>query len=237
MHSASAEAHSGDHHHNPNLAHHFEDLGQQREVHALGMWLFLAQEFMFFGGLFGAYAVCRFLYPEGWVAGSQQLNVTIGGMNTAVLLLSSFTMAMAVRAAQLGKKGQVITQIVLTMIFGSIFLIVKYFEYSEKFAHGLMPFPVLGLEFTNPVREIPGAQLFFGFYFIMTGMHALHMIIGYGLFAFVIVHTLRGHVNPEKHSWVENMGLYWHFVDIVWIFLFPLLYLLGAGLPPVMGGH
>ncbi|MEL6189885.1 MAG: cytochrome c oxidase subunit 3, partial [Myxococcota bacterium] len=173
------------------------------------------------------------------MAGSQQLNVAIGAANTAVLLFSSFTMAMAVRYAQLGNRRGVINQILLTIFFGSIFLIVKYFEYMEKYDHGLMPFPFLGLDFTNPVKEVPGAQLFFGFYFGMTGLHALHMLIGFGLFVWVIIHTLQGKVTPEKHSVVENMGLYWHFVDIVWIFLFPLLYLLGLNGEPVMpgGGH
>mgnify|MGYP006288145231 CR=1 FL=1 len=226
-----------DHHHDPDLAHHFEDIEQQRESHALGMWLFLVQEFMFFGGMFAAYTIYRYLYPVGWMAGSQQLDVAIGAANTAVLLLSSFTMALAVRAAQLGQRRGVINNIILTIFFGSIFLVVKYFEYKAKFDHGLMPFPVFGLEFSHPVREVPGAQLFFGFYFAMTGMHALHMIIGFGLFVWVIVHTMQGKVTVKRHAVVENMGLYWHFVDIVWIFLFPLLYLLGLNGEPVVGGH
>lgn len=237
--SASAATMDGhdDHHHDPNLAHHFEDLEQQRESHALGMWLFLVQEFMFFGGMFAAYSVYRFFYPIGWMAGSQQLDVVIGTGNTVVLLLSSFTMAMAVRAAQMGNRSQVVQQILATILFGSIFLVVKYFEYYEKYEHGLMPFAALGVPFTNPIKDIPGTQLFFGFYFGMTGMHALHMVIGFGIFVWVIIHTLQGKVTPEKHSVVENMGLYWHFVDIVWIFLFPLLYLLGLNGEPVTGGH
>lgn len=235
--SAAAVGGHDDHHHNPNLAHHFEDLEQQRESHALGMWLFLAQEFMFFGGMFAAYTIYRFFYPIGWMAGSQQLNVSIGAANTVVLLCSSFTMAMAVRAAQLGSKKGVIQHLLLTMLFGSIFLVVKYFEYYEKFEHGLMPFSTLGLEFTNPVKDVPGAQLFFSFYFGMTGMHALHMVIGFGLFIWAIIHTLQGKVTSEKHSVIENLGLYWHFVDIVWIFLFPLLYLLGLNGEPVIGVH
>lgn len=225
------------HHHDPDLAHHFEDLEQQRESHALGMWLFLVQEIMFFGGMFAAYTIYRAYYPIGWMAGSQQLNVSIGAANTAVLLFSSFTMAMAVRAAQLGDKKGVVGNILATIFFGSIFLVVKYFEYKEKFDHGLMPFGALGVEFTNPVKDVPGSELFFGFYFGMTGMHALHMVIGFGLFVWVIIHTLQGKVTPAKHSVVENMGLYWHFVDIVWIFLFPLLYLLGLNGEPVIGGH
>lgn len=245
MHSASVDAGSvaagahahDDHHHDPHLAHHFEDLEQQRESHALGMWLFLAQEFMFFGGMFAAYTIYRYLYPVGWMAGSQQLDVTIGALNTGVLLFSSFTMAMAVRAAQLGDRMGVVKQILLTIFFGSIFLVVKYFEYKAKYDHGLMPFPVFGMEFTNPIREVPGAQLFFGFYFAMTGMHALHMVVGFGLFVWVIIHTLQGKTTPQRHAVVENMGLYWHFVDIVWIFLFPLLYLLGLNSDPLVGGH
>ncbi len=224
---ASADAH--DHGHHPHLAHHFEDLEQQRESHALGMWVFMAQEFLFFGGLFGAYTVYRFIYPEGWMVGSQQLDALIGGANTIVLLFSSFTMAMAVRYAQLGENGKVILNILLTMGFGLAFMVLKYFEYSAKFAHGLVPFEGLGYGFTNAaVAAVPGTRLFFGFYFIMTGMHALHMIIGKGLMTWIIIEIMRGNVSKERHSLVENFGLYWHFVDIVWIFLFPLLYLLGA---------
>jgi cytochrome c oxidase subunit 3 len=233
-----AGAHHDPHdHHDPNLAHHFEDLEQQRESHTLGMWLFLVQEIMFFGGMFAGYAVYRYFYPVGWMAGSQQLNVTIGAANTAVLLFSSFTMALAVRAAQLGHKRGVVQNLLLTMLFGTIFLVVKYFEYRSKLEHGLMPFPVLGLELAPEVARIPGMGLFFGFYFTMTGMHALHMIIGFGLFIWAIVHTLQGKVTPERHAVIENLGLYWHFVDIVWIFLFPLLYLLGLNGEPVVGGH
>lgn len=234
---ASSTAVGVDHHHDPNLAHHFEDLEQQRESHTFGMWLFLVQEFMFFGGLFASYTLYRYFYPVGWMAGSQQLNVAIGAANTAVLLFSSFTMALAVRAAQLGKPKEVIRQILLTIFFGSVFLVVKYFEYMDKFNHHLMPFGALGLEFDPDLAAIPGTQLFFGFYFAMTGLHALHMVIGFGLFVWVIIHTLQGKVTREKHSVVENMGLYWHFVDIVWIFLFPLLYLLGLNGEPILGGH
>ena len=222
--TAGALAHD-DHHHDPNLAHHFEDIEQQRESHTIGMWLFLAQEFMFFGGMFVAYTVYRYLYPVGWMAGSQQLNVAIGAANTCVLLFSSFTMAMAVREAQLGRKKGVITQLLLTMVFGTTFLVVKYFEYKLKYEHHLMPFPALGLDLDPQIAAIPGAGMFFAFYFGMTGTHALHMLIGFGLFIWAIIHTLQGKVTPEKHSVIENLGLYWHFVDIVWIFLFPLLYL------------
>ncbi|MDA8015944.1 MAG: cytochrome c oxidase subunit 3 family protein [Thermoanaerobaculia bacterium] len=219
--------------HPKGLAHHFETFEQQKESSFLGMWLFICQEVMFFGGAFAAYVNYRVMYPDAMIAGSQQLNVTIGAANTLVLLCSSFTMVYAVWAAQSGttKWGwsngrHIVLGLVGTLFFGSIFLIVKYFEYGEKFAHHLVP----GHGFVPPVTSIdnPAAtEIFFSLYFGMTGLHALHMVVGMAIMLVMIPLALKGKWDRNNHNFVEGFGLYWHFVDIVWIFLFPFLYLIG----------
>ncbi len=205
------------------LAHHFDDYDQQRESATLGMWLFLAQEVMFFGGLFLAYTVYRWKYPDWFALGSNQLDVPLGLANTIVLIGSSLTMVLAVRAAQLGRARQIVGWLGATMALGTAFLVVKGFEYHHKWTHHLIPGPGFHIEGTTD----PAAQTFFVLYFCMTGLHALHMIIGLGLLAFLVPKALRGEFSAENHNWVEGVGLYWHFVDVIWIFLFPLLYLLG----------
>jgi cytochrome c oxidase subunit III len=205
------------------LAEHFDTLEQQREAAGLGMWVFLITEVMFFGGLFTAYTVYRGLFPHFFAAGSHELDIRLGGTNTAVLLSSSFTMAMAVRGAQLGHRRELVFFLLLTMAFGLGFLGIKSIEYAEKFAHHLFPGP--GFAFHGP--EANHVQLFFSLYFAMTGLHALHMVIGIGIAVWLLPRAWRGQYGPDYHHPVENFGLYWHFVDIVWIFLFPMLYLLG----------
>ncbi len=212
--------------HTGPLAHHFETLEQQNETSAIGMWAFLVQEVMFFGGMFACYIVYRHMYPTAFLEGSAHLDPLLGGINTAVLLGSSLTMALAVRAAQLGKRGQTALLIGATVVLGLVFFGVKYFEYAEKWHHGLVP----GLHWAPTGNPDPHLHIFFALYFIMTGMHALHMVIGFVLMAFVGVRALRGRYSPENYIGVEVLGLYWHFVDLVWIFLFPLLYLLSAHL-------
>lgn len=218
---SSADAHVS------QLDHQFEDLDQQRESAQLGMWVFLAQEIMFFGGLFGAYAIYRYLYYTGFAQGSHQLDVTIGAANTVVLLTSSLTMALAVRAAQMGKNKAVMGWTIATMFFGLVFFTVKYFEYKAKYDHGLFPGALWHPHLHDGAALEKGLEIFFGFYFIMTGMHALHMVVGMGLFIVLLYFASQNRFTPERHAYVENMGLYWHFVDIVWIFLFPMLYLIG----------
>jgi cytochrome c oxidase subunit 3 len=221
------------HAHHPKLQHHFYDMEQQLEASILGMWVFLVTEIMFFGGLFLAYIVYRTTYPDAWVAGSNVLNVPLGGLNTAVLICSSLTMALSVRAAQVGSRRGQLVNLTLTILLGTTFLVVKYFEYAEKFHHGLVPGTLW-----NPMHELVdgtleplalpgGAQLFFSLYFIMTGIHAAHMVVGIGLMLVILTMAWRGRFGPDYYGPVEVSGLYWHFVDIVWIFLFPLLYLLG----------
>ena len=205
------------------LAHHFEDLEQQREAATLGMWAFLVTEIMFFGGLFGAYVVYRTMYPEAWDNASNQLDVFLGAVNTTVLIGSSLTMALAVRCAAQGKNKAVAGFTFLTLLLGFVFLGVKVIEYKHKWDHHLMPGPNFELNGVVGGHE----QIFFALYFAMTGMLAFHMIIGAGLMLWVIIKALRNDYTPQNHTHVEMIGLYWHFVDIVWIFLFPLLYLLG----------
>ena len=293
------------HHHAPGLQHQFEDMAQQSESDSIGMWVFLAQEIMFFGGLFTVYLVFRSKYPMAFAAGSNHLDAFLGGLNTLVLIVSSLTMALAVYYAQKGKRNLQMILIVLTMIFGATFLVVKAIEYTDKWNHGLVPVtgwnkrvpanehnalpteehktetaehteskPEAGatkeveVEHANPrgdfqwIAQHNSAELavhaqqgkfltnseeigyltngevdaskfqdkvriFFWIYFAMTGLHALHMIIGLGLMSWLLFKAWQGTYNAEFFVPVEMSGLYWHFVDIVWIFLFPLLYLLG----------
>jgi cytochrome c oxidase subunit 3 len=207
-----------------SLAHHFDSYEQQRESASLGMWTFLLTEIMFFGGLFIAYIVYRWSYPDVFAAGSRSLDILLGTVNTGVLIFSSFTMAMAVRCAQLGKSRPVVVFLLLTIVLGSVFLGIKAVEYQDKFAHHHVPGRAFHLE---GAANQGHAQMFFVLYFAMTGLHALHMIIGAGLLVWMVVLAARGRFSAENHNAIECTGLYWHFVDIVWIFLFPLLYLVG----------
>ena len=200
---------------------------QQREAGSIGMWVFIAQEIMFFGGLFLAYAIFRSKFPVEFVAASNHLNIWMGGINTVVLICSSLTMALAVYYAQTGKRRAQVTFLILTLLLGTTFLVIKGFEYAEKFRDSLFP----GGSFTWHGAGDPNhVQMFFWIYFAMTGLHALHMIIGIGIIIWLILKARKGAFTPEYHSPVEISGLYWHFVDIIWIFLFPLLYLLGRHL-------
>jgi cytochrome c oxidase subunit 3 len=215
--------------HPPGFKHQFEDMDQQREADSLGMWTFLVTEIMFFGGLFATYIIYRALYLPAFETGSRLLNVKFGAANTAVLIGSSLTMALAIHAAQAGKKkSEQVVYLVLTMILGAVFLFLKFnYEWRADYAEHLVP----GFGFI--IRPEWGAAgphvpLFFCFYFFMTGLHALHMIIGFGILGTLTVMAHRNRFNPEYYAPLEVSGLYWHFVDIVWIFLFPLLYLIGG---------
>jgi len=277
--------------HEPGLQHQFDDMAQQEESVSLGMWMFLVQEIMFFGGLFTAYLVFRSKYPMAFAAGSNHLDAFWGGLNTLVLIVSSLTMALTVYYAQKGQRMTQVVLILLTMFFGAVFLGVKAIEYTDKYNHGFVP--VAGLNrrvkadpaaehnaghekpcwevahgeehtYVNPRGEfqwtdcslaklaqdknfltdaeknqylsngqIDGdkfrdkVRIFFWIYFVMTGLHALHMIVGLGLMTWLLWTAFKGYYGPDYYMPVEMSGLYWHFVDIVWIFLFPLLYLLG----------
>jgi cytochrome c oxidase subunit 3 len=219
--------------HPPGFAHQFEDMGQQREAGSLGMWLFLVTEIMFFGGMFASYIIYRALHLPAFETGSRLLNVRLGAANTGVLIASSLTMALAIHAAQVGKrKGTIIFYLLLTMILGAAFLGLKFtFEWHQDWIEGLVP----GLNWAYSGPHAPGVELFFCFYFFMTGLHALHMIVGIGILTVLIAMAGRGRFNDQYYAPLEITGLYWHFVDIVWIFLFPLLYLIGGRY--AMGGH
>ncbi len=214
-----------EHEHHPKLQHHFDDMEQQIEASGLGMWVFLVTEIMFFGGLFMAYLVYRSASPEAFQEASAHLDIRWGAFNTAVLIFSSLTMALAVRAAQtnLSRKVQV-GWLAATMFLGLVFLGVKVIEYADKFEHHIVPGPYFDKSaWTHPA----GVEQFYSLYFIMTGLHALHMVIGIGLMTVIAVMAWKRQFDGVYYTPVEVSGLYWHFVDIVWIFLFPLLYLIG----------
>ena len=210
---------------------------QQREASTLGMWVFLVTEIMFFGGMFLAYTLYRSTYPAAFASASNHLDLKLGAINTVVLILSSFTMAMAVYSTQIGKRRNQIISLALTLLLGATFLGIKAVEYHQKYVDSLVPgriFPSRPFD-ASGVHLLPGAQkqnveMFYWIYFAMTGMHAVHMIIGIGIISVILFFAVRGKYGPEYHNPVEVSGLYWHFVDIVWIFLFPLLYLLGRHL-------
>jgi len=222
----------------PQHRHHFATEEQQREAGSFGMWLFLLTEIMFFGGLFFAYLLYRNWYYDAFVAASNQLSVPLGGANTAILITSGFFMALAVWAAEVRKKALLVIFLVLTTLFGLAFLGIKYDEYHEKYEKHHIPGANFDVsQFINPsaygLNEKPLApdaaqktQMFFFLYFAMTGMHALHMIIGIGLLVWLLARAQRGDFTAGYVAPIENFGLYWHFVDIVWLFLFPLLYLI-----------
>ncbi len=300
-----ADALDHDHYHPPGLQHQFEDMKQQEESVSIGMWMFLVQEIMFFGGLFTVYLVFRSKFPMAFAAGSNHLNAFWGGLNTLVLIVSSLTMALTVYYAQKGNRNMQVILIILTMFFGTVFLGVKVIEYTDKYEHGLVPVTgwnkkATGQEaqhassnfalpfetraeaaeethgeaahpYVNPRGEFQWTDLslaeqafeeqkrdpngnhltqsemigyfsngqldankfrdkvriFYWIYFVMTGLHALHMIIGLGLMTWLLWRAWLGVFSHDYFAPVEMSGLYWHFVDIVWIFLFPLLYLLG----------
>jgi len=219
-----AEVLQDGHAHGPELLHHFETAAQQKESALLGMWAFLATEIMFFGGLFTAYAVYRSMYFDAFASTSKYMNVILGGTNTAILLSSSLTMALAVRAGQLNQRRAVIIFLIATMVLGGIFLGIKAVEYHEKWVEHLIP----GLNWHyEDTRYAHQAQILVFLYFVMTGMHAIHMIIGEGLLLSLVIMARRRRFTDRWYTPIDMIGLYWHFVDIVWIFLFPLLYLIG----------
>ena len=216
------------------LAHHFENLEQQRETEVFGMWLFLATEILIFGGLFTGYTIYRLYYPHDFEAASGKLNVLIGSINTIVLLSSSLTMALSVHATRAGRQQMLMICLCLTIVLGGAFLVLKAFEYYDDYKENLVP----GLAFNpgewtsmegpeGPINP-SHVQLMLVFYYIMTGLHAVHMLVGMGLLIWLVTRARAGTLTPVRYMAVEVVGLYWHFVDIVWIFLLPLLYLTGT---------
>jgi len=211
------------------IQHHFESADQQKDASTIGMWVFLVTEVMFFGGLFLAYFVYRQAYPAAFASASNKTNLLIGAVNTTVLICSSLTMALAVRSAAIGKKNLIVLFLILTLLLGGTFLGVKAYEYNDKWVHHEVPGHNFDCEGCTDAGHTP---LFFALYFGMTGLHATHMIVGVGIILFLIAQARKGAYGPAWHTPVELFGLYWHFVDIVWIFLFPLLYLIDRSAVP-----
>lgn len=205
------------------LDHHFTDLEQQAYSAKLGMWLFLLTEILLFGGVFVAYFVYHSWYPETFYEAHKYLDIPMGTINTVVLIVSSLTVALAIRDIQLNRRESCKRNLLITIFLAGVFLVIKYFEYAHKFHEGLLPgkfYFYEGIEAANP-------HVFFSIYFLLTGIHGLHIIIGMSLLAWMYFRVKKGHYNSSYYVGVENVGLYWHLVDLIWIYLFPLLYLIG----------
>ena len=226
MSNGAVIAHEEHQHHHPALAHHFQSLEHQAETSILGMWVFLGTEILFFGGALTAYMTYRLWYPEAFTVASSEIAVLPGAINTGVLIFSSLTMALAVHAAQMGERKKIMFFIAITMVLGAVFLGIKGYEYHEKYLEGHVP--GLGLPFRFEAEYYRPAQIFFSLYFVLTGLHAIHMIVGLGIMAWMFIWVKQGVITKEYYNPIEVAGLYWHFVDIVWIFLLPLLYLPGV---------
>jgi cytochrome c oxidase subunit 3 len=255
------------------LKHHFEDLGQQHACERLGMWMFLATEILFFGGIFGAYTMYRVWYPHDWEAASSHLNRMIATINTALLITSSLTMTLAIRSARLGDRGGLYRNLLITFALGAGFMVFKGFEYAQDFEERYVPGPMFQREYAAAEAELKDlspaeaekhqfaperqhwaaemargnhgkadteagyvsphrVQLFLCFYYIMTGIHGVHILVGLGCILWLVLENYRGTIPPENYSTVEVVSLYWHLVDAIWLFLMPLLYLAGAGMHP-----
>jgi cytochrome c oxidase subunit III len=234
--SAASEAtlaHGHDHGHDPALNHQFENMDQQTECYVVGMWTFLVTEVMFFGALFVTYTLYRWNYQVDFWKAHEHLNVPMGGINTMVLLLSSWFVVMAVQGAQKHNRTQVLSFLALTQLCAFTFLTIKFFEYKSKFEDHLYP----GVNFTTDPSivhnaNINHAQMFYGLYFGMTGLHAVHIIVGIIVIGALMNLWWRNAKSvTQDFVYTEMIGLYWHFVDLVWIFLFPLFYLQAAPIP------
>ena len=245
-------AHSHDDHghgeHPPHLAHHFDTLHQQFEAGKLGMWAFIAQEVLFFSGLFAAYAVYRYNHPEVFVYASHFLDTTLGAINTCVLLFSSLTMAWGVRCAQIGDRRWLIIFLWITILCGFAFMGIKYVEYKAKWTHGTLwgeyykpneeaidhaflhgqggQHGNTQVTHAEPPPEPANVRTFFAVYFCLTGLHGIHVVVGIGFLFWLLFRSYRGDFTPDYFAPVDFVGLYWHVVDLIWIFLFPLLYLI-----------
>lgn len=217
----SAHAHP-EHGHTPFLQHHFREMSQQFDAAKIGMWLFLVTEVLLFGGLFVGYGIMHARHPEAFVAAHHHLDKTLGALNTVVLLVSSFTMVLSVWAAQTSRKKLLVLFLLLTLACAGTFMVVKYFEYSHKFHEGLLP----GKFYSHKGDTVPGQFLFFSFYFMMTGLHGIHVLLGMVAIVWLVFRALKGHFSSAYYSPVEITGLYWHLVDLIWIYLFPLMYLI-----------
>ncbi|MTI88926.1 MAG: cytochrome c oxidase subunit 3 family protein [Balneolaceae bacterium] len=208
--------------HPAHVHHHFVDSDQQFDTAKMGMWVFLVNEILFFGGLFCAYIVYRTWYPELFSEAAHELNTLWGAVNTVVLIGSSLTVAMAIRSAQKNQTKGLKINLLITIALACVFMVIKGFEYSHKFHLGIFP----GEYYTFTGIEHPQANIFFSIYYMLTGVHALHVLVGIGLITWIYLRARKGEFSSEYYTPVEITGLYWHLVDLIWIFLFPLLYLI-----------
>jgi cytochrome c oxidase subunit 3 len=208
------------------LREQFSSPEQQRETTTIGMWIFLMTEVMLFGGLFVAYTVYRLSHPQAFDLGSSEMESSIGAINTAVLICSSLTMALAVYSSEVGKQKMILLYLALTMIIGALFLVLKMTEYHDHWLEHKVP----GFWFVQQGAHAPAVQMFFVFYFLMTGLHALHMTIGLGILSVLLFRTFLGCFTAEYHTPIDMGGLYWHFIDIVWVFLYAIFYIPGLHL-------
>jgi len=211
--------------HAHHFAHHFKNAEHEYQSSKEGIWLFMVTEILMFGGLFVGYAIFHSLYPEMFAEGAEHLDWKMGFINTLVLIFSSFTMALGIYYIQRDEKPKAVFNLALTILCGCIFMVIKYMEYSHKFHLGLFPGKWLDVAQTGAHHANLG--LYYGFYYCMTGLHGTHVLIGMGLITWVLIRTLRGDFNPKYYTAVEGVGIFWHIVDLIWIFLFPLLYLVG----------
>lgn len=206
-----------------HVAHHFDKATTQFDAGRMGVWLFLVTEILLFGGLFCAFAIFRSKYFPSFVEAHHHLDRVMGGINTVVLICSSLTMALGVRSAQKNESGKTTLLLLATLACAAAFLVIKYLEYTHKIHAGLLP----GKFFTASGFESGHAGIFFSIYFLMTGIHGLHVVIGMGLITWILLRNMKSEFSSRYYAPVENVGLYWHLVDLIWIYLFPLLYLVG----------
>lgn len=217
--STGSHTQVGGHHY----AHHFKSAEHEFETSKQGIWLFMATEILMFGAIIVAYALFHAIYPEMFAEGAKYLDWKMGFINTLVLIFSSFTMALGIYYAQKNDKSKTVLCLLTTIICGFIFMTIKYFEYTHKFEHGLYP----GKWFTHEGAEHANLALYFSFYYVMTGLHGLHVLIGMGLITWVLIRASKGEFNENYYTPVEGVGIFWHIVDLIWIYLFPILYLIG----------
>lgn len=208
-----------------NVASHYQGIEHQYQSNKEGIWLFMVTEILMFGGLFVGYIIFHTLYPEMFAEGAKYLDWKLGFINTLVLIFSSFTMALGIYYNQVNQRSKATWALAVTILCGAIFMVIKYFEYTHKFHLGIFPGQKLNLEMVKP--EHANLGLYFGFYFCMSGLHGIHVLIGMGLIAWVMIKNIKGDFNPKYYTPVEGVGIFWHIVDLIWIFLFPLLYLVG----------
>jgi cytochrome c oxidase subunit III len=208
-----------------NVASHYKDAEHQYQSNKEGIWLFMVTEILMFGGLFVGYFLFHYMYPEMFAEGAKYLDWKLGFVNTLVLIFSSLTMALGIYYNQVGQPSKATWALAITVLCGAIFMVIKYFEYTHKFHLGIFPGQKLNLDMVKP--EHANLGLYFGFYFCMSGLHGLHVLIGMGLITWVMIKNMRREFSPKYYTPIEGVGIFWHIVDLIWIFLFPLLYLVG----------